>query len=128
MSESPRPAVAPSRLRLDVPERMHSLLDAVTNIGRGLELAQVLQSIVAAAVALTDAQYGALGVIGDGHRLSQLLPVGMADDLAARIGQAACGRGLLGELIRHPTPLCTRTGAALQAFLARPTAHSSVCQ
>ncbi|MGW3101228.1 GAF domain-containing protein [Streptomyces sp. NPDC001100] len=84
---------------------MHSLLDAVTNIGRGLELPQVLGSIVDAAVTLTDAEYGALGVIGDGQRLSQFLPVGMADDLAARIGQAPCGRGILGELIRNPVAL-----------------------
>ncbi|MGW2517221.1 sensor histidine kinase [Streptomyces sp. NPDC001617] len=84
---------------------MHSLLDAVTNIGRGLELPQVLGSIVEAAVALTDAEYGALGVIGDGQRLSQFLPVGIADELAARIGQSPCGRGILGELIRNPVPL-----------------------
>ncbi|WP_329282587.1 sensor histidine kinase [Streptomyces sp. NBC_01451] len=84
---------------------MHSLLDAVTNIGRGLELPQVLSSIVDAAVTLTDAEYGALGVIGDGQRLSQFLPVGIADDLAARIGQAPCGRGILGELIRNPVAL-----------------------
>ncbi|WP_181808818.1 GAF domain-containing protein, partial [Streptomyces shenzhenensis] len=84
---------------------MHGLLDAVTNIGRGLELPQVLRSIVQAAVALTDAEYGALGVIGDGQRLSEFLPVGIADDLVVRIGQAPCGRGILGELIHHPVPL-----------------------
>lgn len=105
MPESPPPNSAPSQRRLDVPERMHSLLDAVTNIGRGLELPQVLSSIVDAAVTLTDAEYGALGVIGDGQRLSQFLPVGIADDLAARIGQAPCGRGILGELIRNPVAL-----------------------
>ncbi|MFE7979151.1 GAF domain-containing protein [Streptomyces shenzhenensis] len=104
MSES-EPQAAPSHPRLDVPDRMHGLLDAVTNIGRGLELPQVLRSIVEAAVALTDAEYGALGVIGDGQRLSQFLPVGMAADLVARLGQAPCGRGILGELIRHPLPL-----------------------
>ena len=105
MSESEPQAAAPSRPRLDVPERMHGLLDAVTNIGRGLELPQVLRSIVQAAVALTDAEYGALGVIGDGQRLSEFLTVGIADDLVARIGQAPCGRGILGELIHHPVPL-----------------------
>nr|WP_030677347.1 GAF domain-containing protein [Streptomyces sp. NRRL B-1347] len=75
------------------------------NLGHGLELPQVLRDIVEAAVTLTDAEYGALGVIGDGRRLSQFLPVGMADELAARIGQVPCGRGILGELIRNPTPL-----------------------
>ncbi|KUO17828.1 histidine kinase [Streptomyces dysideae] len=84
---------------------MHGLLDAVMDLGRGLDLPQVLRGIVEAAVTLTGAEYGALGVIGDGERLSQFLPVGVADELAARIGQAPCGRGILGELIRDPAPL-----------------------
>ncbi|MFF4604798.1 GAF domain-containing protein [Streptomyces sp. NPDC001339] len=75
------------------------------DLGRGLELPQVLQGIVEAAVTLTDAEYGALGVVGDGQRLSQFLPVGMADDLVSRIGQSPCGHGILGELIRNPEPL-----------------------
>lgn len=105
MSESPAQAALPSRPRLDVPERMHGLLNAVMNLGRGLELSQVLRSIVEAAVELTDAEYGALGVIGEGQRLSQFLTVGIPDDSAARIGGPPRGRGILGELIRHPVPL-----------------------
>ncbi|MFJ4534258.1 sensor histidine kinase [Streptomyces nigrescens] len=84
---------------------MRSLLDAVMSLGRGLELPQVLQGIVEAAVTLTDAEYGALGVVGDGQRLSQFLPVGMSDALMAEIGRTPCGRGILGELIRRPEPL-----------------------
>ncbi|MGY5129571.1 GAF domain-containing protein [Streptomyces nigrescens] len=87
------------------PDRMRSLLDAVMSLGRGLELPQVLKGIVAAAVTLTDAEYGALGVVGDGQRLSQFLPVGMSDALMAQIGRTPCGRGILGELIRRPEPL-----------------------
>ncbi|MFE6912349.1 GAF domain-containing sensor histidine kinase [Streptomyces erythrochromogenes] len=99
------PHVAPPWPRLDVPDRVQALLSTVMDLGRGLELPQVLKQIVEAAVTLTDAEYGALGVVGDGQQLSQFLPVGMADDLVARIGRAPCGRGILGELIRHPVPL-----------------------
>ncbi|MFJ6866796.1 GAF domain-containing protein [Streptomyces termitum] len=84
---------------------MHGLLTAVMDLGRDLELPQVLRGIVEAAVSLTDAEYGALGVIDDRSRLSQFLTVGMSDELAARIGPAPCGHGILGELIRNPTPL-----------------------
>ncbi|MFC5723984.1 GAF domain-containing protein [Streptomyces gamaensis] len=84
---------------------MHSLLDAVMSLGRGLELPQVLRGIVEAAVTLTDAEYGALGVVGDGEKLSQFLPVGMSDEIARQIGHLPCGRGILGELIRNPEPL-----------------------
>ncbi|MFK0293290.1 GAF domain-containing protein [Streptomyces sp. NPDC090442] len=73
-------------------------------LGRGLELPQVLRGIVEAAVALTDAEYGALGVVGDGQ-LSQFLPVGMPAELISLIGRTPCGHGILGELIRNPEPL-----------------------
>ncbi|MGW9117342.1 sensor histidine kinase [Streptomyces sp. NPDC055663] len=84
---------------------MRSLLDAVMSLGRGLELPEVLRGIVEAAVTLTDAEYGALGIVGDGQKLLEFLPVGISEQLAAEIGQTPCGRGILGELIRHPEPL-----------------------
>ncbi|MGW2085015.1 sensor histidine kinase [Streptomyces sp. NPDC001880] len=84
---------------------MRSLLDAVMSLGRGLELPEVLRGIVEAAVTLTDAEYGALGIVGDGQKLLEFLPVGISEELAAVIGQTPCGRGILGELIRHPEPL-----------------------
>ncbi|MFF9348750.1 GAF domain-containing protein [Streptomyces sp. NPDC014734] len=84
---------------------MRGLLDAVMSLGRGLELPEVLRGIVEAAVTLTDAEYGALGIVGDGQKLLEFLPVGLEREVAARIGQSPCGRGILGELIRHPEPL-----------------------
>ncbi|MGK5733927.1 sensor histidine kinase [Streptomyces sp. URMC 124] len=86
-------------------DRMRGLLDAVMSLGHGLELPQVLHGIVEAAVTLTDAEYGALGIVGDGGTLSEFLPVGMSEELTARIGRTPCGRGILGELIRNPAPL-----------------------
>ncbi|MFE1766731.1 GAF domain-containing protein [Streptomyces angustmyceticus] len=90
--------------QLREPDRVRGLLDAVMSLGRGLELPEVLKGIVEAAVTLTDAEYGALGVVGDGQ-LSQFLPVGMSDELIGLIGRTPCGRGILGELIRNPEPL-----------------------
>ncbi|MFF4948560.1 GAF domain-containing protein [Streptomyces chattanoogensis] len=107
MSESQQYASAasgPHGPQLHAPDRVRSLLDAVMSLGRGLELPQVLRGIVEAAVTLTDAEYGALGVVGDGQ-LSQFLPVGMSDELIGLIGRTPCGRGILGELIRNPAPL-----------------------
>lgn len=86
-------------------DRLTGLLEAVLSVGRGLDLPQVLREIVEAAVVLVDAEYGALGVIGDDERLSQFLPVGISDELRAQIGDLPSGHGLLGELIRHPKPL-----------------------
>ncbi|MFH8386110.1 GAF domain-containing protein [Kitasatospora sp. NPDC018058] len=86
-------------------DRVHSLLEAVLAVGRDLELSQALQHIVEAAVTLVDAEYGALGVIGEDQRLSQFIPVGVTDDQVKRIGALPSGHGILGELIRHPEPL-----------------------
>ncbi|MFF4582548.1 GAF domain-containing protein [Streptomyces sp. NPDC001373] len=86
-------------------DRLNGLLEAVMSVGRELDLPQVLRGIVEAAVVLVDAEYGALGVIGDDRRLAEFLPVGISDELRARIGDLPSGHGILGELIRRPEPL-----------------------
>lgn len=86
-------------------DRLNGLLEAVMSVGRELDLPQVLSGIVEAAVVLVDAEYGALGVIGDDQKLAQFLPVGISDDLRAEIGDLPSGHGILGQLIRHPEPL-----------------------
>ncbi|MDK0517847.1 GAF domain-containing protein [Streptomyces sp. ML-6] len=86
-------------------DRLNGLFAAVMSVGRELDLPQVLHSIVQAAVSLVDAEYGALGVIGEDRKLSEFLPVGIDDDLRRQIGDLPSGHGILGELIRNPEPL-----------------------
>ena len=86
-------------------DRVHALLDAVVAIGSNLELEVVLRQIVQAAVTLVNARYGALGVIGEGGRLVEFVPVGLDEEQIARIHHWPEGRGLLGELITDPRPL-----------------------
>ncbi|WP_055491114.1 GAF domain-containing protein [Streptomyces sp. TP-A0356] len=86
-------------------ERVHRLLEAVLSVGRELDLPQVLRSITEAAVVLVDAEYGALGVIGDDRMLSEFLTVGISEEGRVRIGALPSGHGILGELIRDPRPL-----------------------
>ncbi|MFF0562010.1 GAF domain-containing protein [Streptomyces sp. NPDC004266] len=86
-------------------DRLNGLLEAVMSVGRELDLPQVLRGIVEAAVVLVDAEYGALGVIGEDRRLAEFVPVGIDDDVWRRIGDLPSGHGILGELIRNPQPL-----------------------
>jgi signal transduction histidine kinase len=86
-------------------DRMRGLLEAVLAVGSDLELQTVLRRIVQAAADLADAQYAALGVIGEEGHLVQFVTVGIDDAGVARIGPLPHGRGILGELIRHPEPL-----------------------
>ncbi|MET8172244.1 sensor histidine kinase [Streptomyces clavifer] len=116
MSEGdPEPGLGPDQLlsrlqaRFDAArgsrDRIHSLLEAVLSVGRELELAQVLHRVVEEATVLVDAEYGALGVVGEDDRLAEFIPVGVSDEQWAAIGGLPVGHGLLGELIRHPKPL-----------------------
>ncbi|HYB89266.1 MAG TPA: histidine kinase, partial [Streptosporangiaceae bacterium] len=90
---------------LDTRDRVHGLLEAVVAIGGNLQLEVVLRRIVEAAVALVDARYGALAVVGEDGRLADFIPVGMDEAAIARIDHWPEGRGLLGLLIKDPRPL-----------------------
>ena len=87
-------------------ERLHALVGAMLLIGEDLELPTILHTIVQTAVDVVGARYGALGVLDDtGSGLAEFVTVGFDDDQIAAIGQLPQGRGVLGLLIKHPTPL-----------------------
>ena len=104
-------------------DRMRGLLEAVVAIGSGLDLESTLRRIVEAAVGLVDATYGALGVIGEGKRLAEFIPVGVSQDEIARIHHWPEGRGLLGLLIDDPRPLRLADIAAHPASSGFPDGH-----
>jgi two-component system, NarL family, sensor histidine kinase DevS len=60
-------------------DRVQQLLEGVLAIGSGLELDQVLTTIITTAAELVDARYGALGVIGGDRqdRLERFITVGL---------------------------------------------------
>lgn len=86
-------------------DRVYTLLEAVVAVGATLDLETVLTQIVEAAITLVRARYGALGIIGEGGRLVEFVPVGLADDEIEAIHHWPEGRGLLGALITNPRPL-----------------------
>jgi signal transduction histidine kinase len=86
-------------------DQLHGLLDAVVGVAGGLELAATLRRIVAAAVALVDAEYGALGVIGADRSLEQFVYTGIDEATRRRIGHLPEGHGILGLLIADPRPV-----------------------
>nr|WSY53836.1 GAF domain-containing sensor histidine kinase [Streptomyces sp. NBC_00886] len=86
-------------------DRVHGLLEAVLAVGTDLDLAVVLRQIVQSAVTLVDAEYGALGVLGEESGLKQFITVGMDEKTIAAIGHDPEGLGILGLLIREPHSL-----------------------
>jgi signal transduction histidine kinase len=88
-----------------LPASTRALLDAVAAISSDLDLHAVLTRIVEAATRLTDAQYGALGVVGSGSLLVEFVTTGIDDAQRALIGDLPRGHGILGLLIRDPEPI-----------------------
>jgi signal transduction histidine kinase len=104
-------------------DRMRGLIEAVVAIGSGLDLESTLRRIVETAVRLVDATYGALGVIGEGKRLAEFIPVGLSQDEIEAIHHWPEGRGLLGLLIDDPRPLRLADITAHPASSGFPGGH-----
>ena len=86
-------------------ERLRALLDAVVGIGADLDVRSTLERIVRAACRLTEARYGALGVIGADRMLVEFINHGIDDATRAAIGELPRGHGVLGLLIDEPRPI-----------------------
>ena len=104
-------------------DRMHGLLEAVVMVGGYLDLETVLNRIVEAAVALVDARYGALGVIGEDKQLAEFVPVGLDENEIASIAHWPQGLGLLGLLIHDPQILRLNEISEHPASFGFPAGH-----
>jgi signal transduction histidine kinase len=86
-------------------DRHAALVEAGLALSSQIELPAVLQRIVELAVEITGARYGALGVLGPDGRIREFVTVGVTPEQRAAIGNLPVGRGILGVLIAHATPL-----------------------
>jgi two-component system, NarL family, sensor histidine kinase DevS len=88
-----------------VRDRKDMLLEAGLTLASELSLPIVLQRLVDLAAQVTDARYGALGVIGDGDELVEFVTTGLSNQQRKLIGDPPRGRGVLGLLIHDPRPV-----------------------
>jgi len=86
-------------------DRKDILLEAGVTLASELSLPIVLQRIVDLAAQVTDARYGALGVIGEGGVLEEFITTGIPARQRKAIGPLPRGRGVLGLLIQQPRPI-----------------------
>ncbi|MBA2444388.1 MAG: GAF domain-containing protein, partial [Nocardioidaceae bacterium] len=89
----------------EVPPKVRALLDAVMAISSDLDLHSVLDRIIVSACELTDARYGALGVLGRDGGLADFITHGISEEQRRQIGSLPTGHGILGRVIDHPEPL-----------------------
>jgi signal transduction histidine kinase len=86
-------------------DRKDVLLLAGLTLASELSLPIVLQRIVDLAAEVTDARYGALGVIGEGDELVEFVTAGISAKQRRDIGALPRGKGVLGLLIHEPRPV-----------------------
>jgi signal transduction histidine kinase len=86
-------------------DRRDRLIQSGLILHAELSLEAVLQRIVELAAELTEAQYGALGVLGPDGRIEQFVTTGITPEQRAAIGDPPTGHGILGLLIEDPRPV-----------------------
>jgi serine phosphatase RsbU (regulator of sigma subunit)/anti-sigma regulatory factor (Ser/Thr protein kinase) len=84
-------------------DQMGHLVRVIVEIGSDLDLDVTLHRIVNAAMELTDARYGALGIRASDGTLASFVHAGIGDDTARRLGDLPVGEGLrVDDLSVHP--------------------------
>jgi signal transduction histidine kinase len=82
-------------------QRLHDLHAAGLAVTSDLDLSELLERVAEEARKLTDAAYGALGVLNEEKtELAQFITSGMPLEEVARLGPPPTGEGLLGAVIR----------------------------
>jgi len=104
-------------------DRKDVLLEAGLTLASELSLPIVLQRIVDVAAQVTDARYGALGVIGESGELVDFITAGISAKQRQAIGALPRGRGILGLLITEPRPLRISSIADHPKSVGFPTNH-----
>ena len=109
-----------------VVSRLSALSDAVIDVAKGENLDASLKRLVQNAVIISEASYGALGTITPDGRLDEFTYVGLSEESADEIERFPEGKGLLGHLLKHPTPLRLASIKSSAASVGFPDGHPAM--
>ncbi len=91
---------------IEDPAKLRRILEATLLVEADLELPVLLRHVIDEALSMTNARYGALGVLNeDRTALAEFITVGLTPEEEKQIGARPTGRGVLGLLITDPKPL-----------------------
>ena len=109
---------------IEDPAKLRRVLEATLLLEADLDLSSLLRHIVDEARSMTNARYGALGVLDEaGTALSEFITVGMDAEEEAGIGARPTGRGVLGLLISDPRPMRSARLQAHESSYGFPPGH-----
>ena len=90
------------------PDKLRRVLEASLLLEANLHLGDLLAHIVEEARSLSNARYGALGVLDErGTATEDFLTSGLPTEVEARMlqGPLPTGKGVMGVLIKNPRPM-----------------------
>ena len=91
---------------IEDPAKLRRVLEATLLLEADLDLPSLLRHIIDEARSMTNARYGAIGVLDDeGTAVIEFITVGLEPEEEQLIGARPTGRGVLGLLISEPLPL-----------------------
>jgi signal transduction histidine kinase len=83
-------------------DQMEQLLELVVDVGSDLDLGMTLRRTITAAMKLTGAAFGGIGVRGPDGTFSEFLHTGIDDETVEKIGHLPQGKGVLGFVLNQP--------------------------
>ena len=101
-------------------------LAAVLSVVEGLDTLVSVQRAIDAAMSLTQARYGAIGLFGPDGKVSEFIYRGISDDQRRAIGPLPQGRGVLGLLAQRVRPLRLESVADHPAAVGFPAHHPAM--
>ncbi|WP_433217096.1 GAF domain-containing sensor histidine kinase [Dactylosporangium sp. CS-047395] len=104
-------------------EELREVSAAVLAVTAHLSVREVLQTIVAAARRLLDAEYAALGIPDGNGSFREFLADGLTGEQWRRIGPIPRQHGLLGAMLRDPSPVRSADIRTHPRFEGWPAAH-----
>jgi len=104
-------------------DRRDKLIEAGLALASQLSLSALLRQIVDLAVEITEARYGALGVLGPDGRLTEFITHGITEEEREAIGDPPVGRGILGMLMKEARPIRLADISAHPSSVGFPRHH-----
>ena len=91
---------------IEDPAKLRRVLEATLLVEADLDLPVLLRHVIDEALSMTNARYGALGVLNEDHSaLAEFITAGLTPEEERQIGARPTGRGVLGLLISDPRPM-----------------------